>query len=162
MIVKYKTSDLPGIGKRHSFVTSKGEQLVVITHVHGHRELYHFADPDDDEPDFSLQMSDEEARQLGAIFLGVDYQPVSDDRMQIILEGIRMEWLTVQPHSCLIDKSINESQIRKRTGATIIGIKRGTEIIGSPSANEVIRTDDMLLIIGGKDPVNSLRSLCLR
>ncbi len=159
--MEYKTSDLPGIGKRHSYITSKGEQIVVITHVHGHRELYHFADPDDDEPDFALHLSDEEARQLGAIFLGVDYQPVSDDRMQIILEGIRMEWVPIKPSSCLVDSSIADSQIRKRTGATIIGIKRGKDIVGSPGADEVLRSGDLLLVIGGKDPVNSLRNLCL-
>lgn len=156
----YKTSELPGIGKRHSFVTARGNQIVVITHIHGHREIYYFEHPDDDEPQLSLKISDEETRQLGAILLGVDYQPVSEDRMQILLEGIRMEWFSVLPGSCLVDESIGKSQIRARTGATIIGIKRGEEVMGSPSVDEIIRVGDMLLVIGGKNPVDTLRNLC--
>ena len=46
--MKIKTVDLPGIGKRYSFETAEHENVVVILHQSGHRELYYFAGSDED------------------------------------------------------------------------------------------------------------------
>lgn len=58
--------------------------MVMITHNQGQRELYVFDDPDDDEPEISVEFNDEESRQMGAILLGVDYQPIPDDKIEMI------------------------------------------------------------------------------
>ncbi len=158
--MQVKTSDLPGIGKRYSIVTANKEQVVVIMHHHGHREIYHFTHPDEDEPGYTLTLSDEEARQLGTILMGVDYQPVADERMEMVLKNVRMEWLKVEPDSCLANTRIIDSRIRSRTGATVIGIQRGDSIIGSPEVTEVIQPGDVLMVIGTRDQTKNLDSLC--
>jgi TrkA domain protein len=158
--MKIKTGDLPGIGKRYSFETAEGENLVVILHQSGHREIFHFAGSDEDEPDFSIKLSDEEARQLGTILLGVDYQPVADDRVELLLKKIRIEWVQVLPESELANKKIIDSRVRTKTGATIIGIQRGENMIGSPDINEVILPGDVLMVIGNREQTKSLDSLC--
>ena len=158
--MKIKTSDLPGIGKRHSFVTAEGDNFVVITHHSGHRELYHFSESIEDEPDFTTKFTDEEARQLGTILLGADYQPVSDDRVEMLLKNIRIEWLNILPDSELANKKIIDSQIRSRTGTTIIGIQRGEKMIGSPDIEEVILPGDILMVIGNREQTKKLESLC--
>ena len=158
--MKIKTGDLPGIGKRYSFETAEGENLVVILHQSGHREIYHFAGTDEDEPDFSIKLSDEEARQLGTILLGVDYQPVADDRVELLLKRIRIEWVQVSPESELANKRILDSRIRTRTGATIIGIQRGEDIVGSPDVDAMILPGDILMIIGKLEQIRHLDSLC--
>ena len=93
--MQIKTSDLPGIGKRYTFKTANGDQVTTILHHNGNREIYHFSPDEEDDPDFTLALTDEEARQLGTILLGVDYQPVSDDRVELFLKNIRMEWIKV-------------------------------------------------------------------
>jgi len=158
--MKIKTSDLPGIGKRYSFETAEGENLVVILHQSGHREIYHFAGSDEDEPDLVVKLSDEEARQLGTILLGVDYQPVADDRLELLLKNIRIEWVQVSPESELVNKKIIDARIRTRTGATIIGIQRGKDMIGSPDINEVILAGDTLMLIGNREQTKKLDSMC--
>jgi len=158
--MKIKTSDLPGIGKRYSFVTAEGEHLVVITHHSGHRELYHFSESDEDEPDFTTKFTDEEARQLGTILLGADYQPVADDRVELLLKNIRIEWLNISPDSELANKKIIDSRIRSKTGTTIIGIQRGDSMIGSPDVEEVILPGDVLMVIGNREQTKKLESLC--
>lgn len=158
--MKIKTSDLPGIGKRYSFETAEGENLVVILHQGGHREIYHFAGSDEDEPDLIVKLSDEEARQLGTILLGVDYQPVADDRLELLLKNIRIEWVQVSPESELVNKKIIDTRIRTRTGATIIGIQRGKDMIGSPDINEVILAGDTLMVIGNREQTKGLDSMC--
>jgi len=158
--MKIKTGDLPGIGKRYSFETAEGDNLVVILHQSGHREIYHFAGSDEDEPDFTIKLSDEEARQLGTILLGVDYQPVADDRVELFLKSIRIGWVQVLSDSELANKRIIDSRIRAKTGATIIGIQRGEDMIGSPDINEVILPGDTLMIIGNREQTKRLDSLC--
>jgi TrkA domain protein len=158
--MKIKTSDLPGIGKRYSFITAEGDNFVTILHQSGYRELYHFPKSDEDEPDFTIKLTDEEARQLGTILLGADYQPVADDRVELLLKNIRIEWLNILPDSELANKKIIDSQIRTKTGVTIIGVQRGEKMIGSPDVNEVILPGDVLMVIGNREQTKKLESLC--
>lgn len=158
--MKIKTGDLPGIGKRYSFITAKGDNLVLILHQTGFRELYYFKESDEDEPDFTIKMTDEEARQIGTILLGADYQPVTDDHIELLIKNIRIEWVKVTANSELANKTIIDSRVRSKTGATIIAIQRGDEMIGSPDVNEVILAGDILMVVGNRQQTKSLDSLC--
>ena len=158
--MRIKTSELPGIGKRYSFQTAEGQHCVVILHLSGYREIYHFSETDEDEPDFTMKLTDEESRQLGAILLGADYQPVADDRVELLLKSIRIEWLNILPDSELANTKIIDAKVRTKTGATIIGIQRGEDMIGSPDVDEVIRPGDVLMVIGTRDQTKRLESLC--
>ena len=158
--MKIKTGDLPGIGKRYSFETAEGENIVVILHQSGQREVYHFAESDGDEPDFTLKLTDEEARQFGTLLLGIDYQPVTDDRVELFLKKVRIEWLKVEPDSELANKKVIDSRVRSKTGATIIGIQRGDDFIGSPDVDEVILPGDTLMVIGNREQTKNVDALC--
>ena len=158
--MKVKTSDLPGIGKSYAIETAEGARIVIVMHHTGLRELYYFKDPDQDEPDISLSLSDEEARQVSTILLGVDYQPVAEDRMEMFLKSVRLDWLSVGTGSFLAQKTILESQIRSRTGTTIIAIQRGVEMIGSPDIHEKIIPGDTLMCIGTREQTQKLEALC--
>jgi TrkA domain protein len=159
--MEVKVSDLPGIGKKYALTTVNSGNFVIVLHHQGIREFYHFKDPDDDEADYSFQLTDEEARKIGAIMLGADYQPVADDRMELFLSKIRLEWIKVCPKCALANKRIDEARVRSLTGCTIIGIQREGEIIGSPDISEVIRPGDTLMAIGKRDQVKSLENLCV-
>ena len=158
--MKVKTCDLPGIGKSYSIETSEGARIVIVMHHSGYREIYYFKDPDQDEPDITLPLSDEEARQIGTILLGVDYQPVAEDRMELLLKSIRIDWIKVEPGSFLDQKTILEAQIRSRTGTTIIAIQRGDKMIGSPDIHEKILSGDTLMCIGNREQSQKLEALC--
>jgi len=158
--MQIKTTDLPGIGKRYSFETVDGEQVTIIMHHSGSREIYHFSADEKDDPDFTITFTDEEARQLGTILLGVDYQPVADDRVELFLKNVRLEWLKVEKDSCIAGKKIIDSQIRSKTGTTIIGIQRGDSMIGSPDVNETIMPGDVLMVIGNREQTKNLENLC--
>lgn len=159
--MEIKSSDLPAIGKRYSFTTAGKDHLVVILHHSGNREIYHFSDENQDEPDFSINVTDEEARQLGILLMGVDYQPVADDRMELLLKNFRIKWIKVKPESRLVNKKIIETRIRSVTGCTVIGIQRNDQIIGSPDIEEVIRPGDVLMAIGKRQQIKKLESLCV-
>lgn len=158
--MQIKTTELPGVGKRYSFKTVGGDNVTVILHQSGNREIYHFSPGEEDDPDFTVSLTDEESRQLGTLLLGVDYQPVTDDRMEMFLKSIRMEWLRVEPDSCIANTKIIDSQVRTRTGTTIIGIQRGNTMIGSPDVHEVILPGDVLMVMGSREQTRNLENLC--
>lgn len=158
--MEVKISDLPGIGKKYALDTAHSGHFVIIIHQQGMREFFHFKHPDDDEADYSFQLNDEESRKIGAIMLGVDYQPVADDRMELFLRNVRLEWIKVNPDCHIAHKRIDEARIRTLTGCTVIGLQREGELIGSPDISEVIRPGDTLMAIGKRDQVKALEDLC--
>ncbi|RFU71099.1 TrkA family potassium uptake protein [Peribacillus saganii] len=50
--------------------------------------------------------------------------------------------------------SIIDLDIRAKYGINIVAIKRGQDIIVSPQANEIIRTGDILIVIGADTDIN--------
>jgi CPA2 family monovalent cation:H+ antiporter-2 len=48
-------------------------------------------------------------------------------------------------------RTIKELKIRSTTGATVIGVKRGNEIIPSPGLDFVFAPGDILYLIGNKE-----------
>lgn len=156
----FLSTELPGIGRRYSIELAEGEMMVVIARHTGERDLYVFAHRDDDEPKSSVTLTDEESRQLGAVLLGADYQPVAADKMQLLLQETRLSWLRVCEESPLKDVRIQDAQVRTRTGVTVIGIKRADKLIGSPGPEEILRAGDLLMVIGNSEQVKSMEKLC--
>ena len=53
------------------------------------------------------------------------------------------------------DKTLNELNVRANYGCNIIGIQRGEEFIVSPSAEEVICPNDILIILGHNSEIHA-------
>lgn len=158
--MKLKMADLPGIGKKISFLTADGSKIVLVIHHSGKRDMFFFTDCDADEPDFSLNLTAEETREMGAQLLGATYQPADLDKMKLFRNQTMMEWIELKPNSALVNKSIGDSQIRKEFGVTIIGIVRGDDVIASPDVNTVLLPGDTLMIFGKSEQVASIAALC--
>lgn len=67
-------SVLPGVGRKFTITTQSGDCLVVVIHHSGRREVQTYEGPEADEPLYALDLTDQEARQLGAILGGVLFQ----------------------------------------------------------------------------------------
>lgn len=155
-----RTSDLAGVGKRISIQTAEGKLVVLIIHHTGKKELFFFKKMDADQADFSLTLTGEESRELAAQLLGITYQPAALDKMKAFRKEIVMEWLEVEKGSPLAGKSIMESQIRTRTGASVIGIIKGDELVASPGVKEVIKEGDTLIAVGKAKQIEALEAIC--
>ena len=141
-------ADLPGVGKKISFQTAEAHKIVVIVHHSGKRDLYFFQDSDEDEADYFLTLTAEETRELGAQLLGATYQPVDDEKMQIFQKQLVMEWIKLTPESPFVDKPISESRIRTHTGASIIAVMHGDDMIVSPDIDFVLKAGDTVMAAG--------------
>ncbi|MCK8825051.1 cation:proton antiporter regulatory subunit [Fuchsiella alkaliacetigena] len=158
--MEIKKSDLFGIGKKYSLKTTEDEILVLIIHHNGKRELYFLDDEEDDEAKFSVQLTDLEAREIGALIMGSDYQPATEKQARMLHDDILIEWVEVKPTSCLTDKTIIETDLRAKTGVTILGIKRGESFIGSPDPEEKMINGDIIMVTGKKEAINYFKEMC--
>jgi len=160
--VKIKEADLPGIGRKYSMELVDGKALTLIIHHSGKREVYVMDDPDADEPESIVVLTDDEARKFGSILAGSDYQPVTDERLELLLNNLFVEWLKVGENSLFANFTIRETRMKNVFDVTIIGIQRGEDIIGSPSADEMILPGDLLMVVGKREKIKNLEHLCLQ
>lgn len=147
-----KECDLPGIGKKFTLELDSGDKLVVVIHSSGEREVFKFIH-DNDEPTSVTKLSDEESHQIGAILTGTYFQPVIEDEQKLAMKNVTMEWIKIVLDSTLANKKIEELNIRKLTGASITTIIRGEHVIPNPSAHEIIRPQDTIIIVGSNEQI---------
>jgi len=75
-----------------------------------------------------------------------------DESLELILET-----LSIRETSDLVDKSLAQSKIRERTGASIVGLKRpGEGILASVEPDTTLRTGDTVFALGTRQQVESL------
>ncbi|MDY0393163.1 cation:proton antiporter regulatory subunit [Virgibacillus halophilus] len=157
---KISVSQLPGIGQKISMHTSEDDMLVIIVHHTGKREMYFFDDADSDEADFALDLTPDETRELAAQLLGATYQPADVDKLRMFKKQIIIDYIKLKEGSSLVDKTIEESDIRNKTGATIIGIVQGEDIIAIPEPDTVLQAGDILMSIGKDEQISTLTDIC--
>jgi TrkA domain protein len=149
--------DLPGVGKKFALTTNDGERLTVIIHNTGHREIYTFRGKEE-FPSSAVRMEDAEARMLGAILGGAYFQPAVAESMDMVLGQLSVEWFKVAGGSPLAGRTIQDSAIRKRTGASVIAILRGGRPLPNPGPTDGIEPGDTLLVVGDRGQVQRFRA----
>jgi CPA2 family monovalent cation:H+ antiporter-2 len=75
------------------------------------------------------------------------------------LAGVVVERLWIRPGSPLAGSSLGELDLRQRTGASVIGIQRGSEALPNPGATADIREEDILLVMGDDSAINRALTL---
>jgi len=76
-----------------------------------------------------------------------------------IFVDIETETYLVNDHSNASGHSIKDLRIRSTTGATVIAVKRGNEIIPSPGLEFVFTPGDIIYLIGSKESLSKAFSL---
>lgn len=156
-----RETDLPGIGKKYQVETNLGSKLVVIIHNDGRREFYHFSDDNPDECISQVSLNDEESRQIASIIGGMHYKPKALDTVEVALDELVIEWCRIESHFKCIHKSIDELQVRARTGATILAIvEKGSQKI-NPGPSDILMEGMTLVIAGERQQIKLLNDLLI-
>ncbi len=66
--------------------------------------------------------------------------------------------VNIEAESKLKGKTIKESKIKSEIGVSVIGIKRGEEIITNPKIGEKIRENDILIVMGTLSQIRKLKN----
>ena len=62
--------------------------------------------------------------------------------------GIEVTWLTVGEHSPVVGQSLAEANLRARTGASVIAIRRDGHIVANPKSATIFQTGDRVGLLG--------------
>jgi len=77
-----------------------------------------------------------------------DYQVLS--HLRNAEQQFDLQWVRLIPNSQMANRSIGESAIRKKTGASVVGIVRDGQLEPNPDADFILMPDDLIAIIGNE------------
>lgn len=153
--------NLPGVGLRYEFGLAQGDRLGVIARRGGGFEivLYSRDDPDESRPVFRLidEEADALAQILGAPRIAERFADLTRE-----IPGLRAGQVEVGPQSPYADRPLGDTKARTRTGASIVAIVRDDAVLASPGPDEVLRADDVLVVIGTDDGIAGVLDVVTR
>lgn len=82
----------------------------------------------------------------------LDYIELSEEYSILEIEAIK-EWF---------NKSLKEIEIRKKHGINVVAIKKGEKVNISPSAEDIIKENDVLVALGSAKDLNKFESMISR
>ena len=141
---------LPGIGRSYELTARDGSRVTVVIHHSGRRDLYaERTGPDGGE--LSVELSDDEARRLGAVLGGAYFKPAVVEEIEAVIGGLLIEWVTLREDSPGAGRTIADLEIRRRTKLTVVAIQREGETTVAPEPNEVMQAGDRLVVVGRQE-----------
>ncbi|MCB0075880.1 MAG: cation:proton antiporter [Anaerolineales bacterium] len=95
------------------------------------------------------------------------YAPLYDEHSEYeslqLLNQLRqsstVEWVTVPDNSPLVGQTLTESQIRSKSGATVVAVLRGEQMVSNPPKNYRFDVGDRVGAMGSVEQLAHLRSL---
>ena len=146
---------LPGIGTRFDLTTEGGKHVSVVVHNDGRRFLG-FHDPDDDDNcRDSVPLDPGEAAALAQLLVPAPIDPVRGE-MEIDLVTEHVPLTAKSPYS---GRTLGDTQVRSRTGASIVAVLRRTGATPSPTPAFRFATGDTLVVVGTREGVDAVYDL---
>lgn len=151
-------TELPGIGVRREFTTRGGMRVGVIETRTGARDLLLY---DREDPDVcrSVVPLDEKDSDLLADLLGADIVKNDAASTLVNLEGLAIDWVSIDPASEVAGMTIGDADIRTRTGATVAAIIDGDRSVPGPGPEEMLPGGAVVVAVGSAETVRRLESL---
>ena len=150
-----RSLNLPGVGTKYEFVTDKGDTVAIFFTKTGTIQMYTLQKGC--QTPSAAEMTPVEARRLGNILTGAI---IEADQESVEIAFSALADLRVTIHTYLIPeqvagKTIQDLQIRAKTGSTVIAICRQDKNIINPPPSFVFETGDAVLVIGESDQIKS-------
>lgn len=149
---------LPGVGVRYEFVTGRGRRLGVLVHRDGHRELLLYRKDDDDSCGDTVELEQSESAGLVELLGGTKVtEHLSDLHHEV--EGLSIEWITLDSGAPLAGKTIGDGRVRTRSGASIVAVLRSGQSHPGPGPDFSLETGDVILVTGSIEGVEQARKI---
>ena len=138
---------LPGVGVRHDFVTSSGQRIGVISHRSGSKELLVYDERDPDACSGTMRLDPGEGQVVGEL-LGAATVTERLLNLRQSVEGLTIDWVGVNAPWFANGRTISETELRRRTGVTIIAVVRDGATLPAPGPDFAIHDEDTLVVVG--------------
>jgi len=151
-MVDVRRVKLPGVGMLHTFVTSDGGKVGVITHRSGQSDLIAFADADGgDARKVSLRLEDDEAHTLAELLGGTRITESLSGLDQI--PGLSIDWFHVDYEDHIAGQAIGNLTERGIAGVTVVAVVRGETANPAPDVDFKVFPGDTLVVAGSPEKV---------
>lgn len=145
---------LPGVGVRHDFKTHEGDRIGVLSHRSGRRELLLYDRDDPDACRSVIHLDIEDTRTLSEL-LGASRVSESVAAVQQQVEGLAIDWITVGARSSYAGATIADSELRTRTGVSIVAVVRGETTVPAPEPTFVLGAGDVAVVVGTPEGIST-------
>jgi TrkA domain protein len=139
---------LPGIGRSYALTTCDKSRVTVVIHHSGRRDLYVEGDS---AGSVSVELTDDEARRLGAVLGGAYFKPAVVEEMEAVIGGLLIDWVTLRSDSPGAGRTIADLEVRRRTRITIVAVQRESETLVAPEPTEALMAGDRLVVVGRQE-----------
>jgi CPA2 family monovalent cation:H+ antiporter-2 len=78
------------------------------------------------------------------------------------LSNVEINSVRVDERSPLVEKTLDEMDLRKKYGVTVLAIRRGTKVVPNPGKDTKIYAQDLLIVLGSLDRINQVKDLSQR
>jgi len=157
-MTQVQQTPLPGVGVRYDFTTGEGFRVGVVHHHAGRREMFVCLPNDSDTATVRLSLNDEEAHSLIEV-LGGTRVTENLARLRQQVEGLALDWLTMEPTSPYVGKTIGDARIRSRTGVSVVAVLRDEETHPAPGPEFQMEASDVLVVVGTPDGIGAADAL---
>jgi TrkA domain protein len=138
---------LPGMGLRYEFTSAEGRRIGIVARREGDFEVVTYDRADPDRSRLLLMLTAEEADTVAAI-LGAPRIAERFADLTKEVPGLSAGQIEIDPGSRYAGRPLGETRARTRTGASIVAIVRGDDVIASPPPSEALQPGDVLVVIG--------------
>lgn len=149
---------LPGVGMRYEFRTHRGDDVGVIVYRDGTSEVIGYSKDDPDAGRTLLHLEADEADAIAEILGAPRFARKLADLTREI-PGLHTEPIRVPSRSIFVGQPLRETHCRTETGASVVAIVRGEDVISSPGPDQVLLANDTLIVIGTTTGVRKVHSL---
>ena len=153
-----RSLDLPGVGTKYEFETDKGDTVAIFFTKTGGIQMYTLQKGC--KTPSAAEMTPVEARRLGNILTGaiIEADQESVEIAFSALADLRITIHTFFVTAAVVGKTIEELQIRAKTGATVIAVCRHDRNIINPPPAFVFEEGDAALVIGESDQIRTFEN----
>lgn len=106
----------------------------------------------------AVQRFADELREQGYEALRTPPALLLDPLLAEVLDAVGTEWLEV-PSGPAAGRSLAELGVRARTGASVVAVRAGAEVLANPSPDRPLAAGEELLVVGDPEAVERLRRL---
>jgi TrkA domain protein len=153
-----RETKLPGVGVRREFTTESGEDVAVLIHHDGRREVLVYDTVDPDVCRTVVALTRDDTNTLNDL-LGARRVTEVVTAVQQEIEGLTLEWIQLTPGSTADGTTIGDGAYRTRTGASVVAVLRDGETVPAPGPGFRFESNDLVVAVGTPEGLNSLRDL---
>ena len=150
-----RETELPGVGTRYDFKTEHGDQVGVLVHRTGRREILVYDTNDPGACRTALTLTAGDTLTLVEL-LGASRVTESLAAMQQQIAGLTIDLARRRAVVAMGGPVARNRGGAPRTGVSVVAILRGGETISAPSAETTLQAGDRIVAVGRPEGVAQL------